>query len=127
MRQFRTALVLFALVLPFAASAQGAAAKPNADQAKLTKLEKAYTTTKAAFKKKPKDATAKKTYVKATVDYGTAVMTAGSLAPRVKYPKALALYREALKTDPNNKEAKQSAKMIEDIYKSMGRPVPKTL
>ncbi len=51
-------------------------------------------------------------------------MTSPLLGAKVKYPRALRLYREALKLDPNNKEAKANKKMIEDIYRSMGRPIP---
>ena len=48
------------------------------------------------------------------------------LAPKDKYPKALAMFRNALKIDPDNALSKNSIKLIEDIYKSMGRPVPET-
>ena len=47
-----------------------------------------------------------------------------ALAPREKYPQALVMFRDALQIDPNNTLAKDSITMIEDIYKSMGRPVP---
>jgi tetratricopeptide (TPR) repeat protein len=60
----------------------------------------------------------------ATVEYGTAVMLAPELTPKEKYPKALRLFREVLKLDPDNAQAKKSAETIEAIYKSMGRPVP---
>ncbi len=46
------------------------------------------------------------------------------LPPREKYPKSLAMFRDALEIDPNNALAKQSIQLIEDIYTSMGRPVP---
>jgi Flp pilus assembly protein TadD len=38
--------------------------------------------------------------------------------------QALKMFREALQLDPNNALAKDGIKLIEDIYKSMGRPVP---
>lgn len=52
------------------------------------------------------------------------IMLDPALAPRDKYPKALAMFRDALKIDPDNALAKKSITLIEDIYKSMGRPVP---
>lgn len=86
-------------------------------------MEAYQVTTKSAFSKKPSPTT-KKAYVSATVKYGTACMNSDALDRKVKYKKALQLYREALKVDPSNKEAKENAKMIEDVYRSMGRPVP---
>ncbi len=47
-----------------------------------------------------------------------------ALAPREKYPQALVMFRDALQIDPNNALAKDSITLIEDIYTSMGRPVP---
>lgn len=52
------------------------------------------------------------------------VMLDPALPPREKYPKALGMFRDALKIDPDNALAKDSIKLIEDIYKGMGRPVP---
>lgn len=44
--------------------------------------------------------------------------------PRVKYTTALKEYRKVLTYDKNNQKAATNIKTIEDIYKSMGRPVP---
>ena len=41
-----------------------------------------------------------------------------------KYPAALRAYRKALEFDKTNAKATANVKTIEDIYKSMGRPVP---
>jgi hypothetical protein len=54
------------------------------------------------------------------------IMLDPDLPPRDKYPKALGMFRDALKIDPGNALATQSITLIEDIYKSMGRPVPET-
>ena len=42
-----------------------------------------------------------------------------------KYEAAFPVYERVLALDPNNREAKTNAKLIEDIYRSMGRPIPK--
>lgn len=52
------------------------------------------------------------------------IMLDPALAPKDKYPKALGMFRDALKIDPDNALAARSITLIEDIYKSMGRPVP---
>jgi lipoprotein-anchoring transpeptidase ErfK/SrfK len=54
------------------------------------------------------------------------VMLDPALPPREKYPNALAIFRNALKIDPDNVLAKDGVKLIEDVYASMGRPVPQT-
>lgn len=43
---------------------------------------------------------------------------------RVKYRKALADFREALKADPTNQTAKAAKDQIESIYRSLHRPIP---
>lgn len=52
------------------------------------------------------------------------IMLDPALAPKDKYPTALGMFRDALEIDPNNALSKKSLTLIEDIYKSMGRPVP---
>ena len=44
--------------------------------------------------------------------------------PRVKYTTALKEYRKVLTYEKSNQKAATNIKTIEDIYKSMGRPVP---
>ena len=118
-----------ALVAVAIASACALAQSPDPaiekEKKEIKRLEGRYATTQAALKKSPRSAAAKKSHVEVTVKLATTVMNARSLAPKDKYPRALRLYREALKLDPSNKEAKANSKMIEDIYKSLGRPVPK--
>ncbi|GAB4463224.1 MAG: hypothetical protein OHK0029_31490 [Armatimonadaceae bacterium] len=43
---------------------------------------------------------------------------------RVKYRAALSDFRKALAAQPDNTEAQKAKKQIEDIYQSMGMPIP---
>jgi tetratricopeptide (TPR) repeat protein len=77
----------------------------------------------AQYKKKPTPQL-KNQLAQAYYDYGHAMMTDGALGPRIKYPGALRAYRQALKLNPNHKQAKADKDMIERIYRQMGRPIP---
>ncbi len=52
------------------------------------------------------------------------LMFEANLSPKKKYKPALQRYRRVLELDPANKEAQENKKQIEDIYQSMGMPVP---
>jgi hypothetical protein len=52
------------------------------------------------------------------------LMFEADLPPKQKYKPALRRYRRVLQLDPNNKEAAANKKQIEDIYQSMGMPIP---
>ena len=52
------------------------------------------------------------------------LMFEANLSPKKKYKPALQRYRRVLELDPNNMEAAENKKQIEDIYQSMGMPVP---
>lgn len=54
------------------------------------------------------------------------IMLDPDLPPREKYPQALGMFREALTIDPGNALAQEGITLIEDVYRSMGRPVPQT-
>lgn len=92
--------------------------------AQLTQFQKDYETAKSAYAKDPKSPKAKEALVITTVRLGTATMVSPALESRVKYRRALELYREALKLDPENHEALANKKQIEDVYRSMGREIP---
>ncbi len=51
-------------------------------------------------------------------------MSNDQVPPREKYTTALREYRKVLVYEKTNKKALDNVKVIEDIYKSMGRPVP---
>lgn len=53
------------------------------------------------------------------------LMFDSSLPPRQKYKPALKYYNKVLEIDPKNAEALKNKKQIEDIYESMGMPIPK--
>jgi tetratricopeptide (TPR) repeat protein len=98
--------------------------KPEEKKQTVAEAQAQVKTAGAAYKKNPKDAATKKAYAGSLADLGHATMLDQSIAPRKRYPDALNLYRQALKLDPTNKTALEDKKMIEDVYKSMGRPIP---
>ncbi len=93
--------------------------------AMLGKLTKSYEAAKAKFVAKPKAADTKKVYISSAMALAEAVRVSPALGPKDKYPRSLRLFREVLKTDPGNKTAKARRDEIEEIYRSMGRPIPK--
>ncbi len=93
--------------------------------ANLQKLENLQVASKTKFQKAPKDAKKRKEYISLTLTLANNVQASMALSSKEKYPKSLRLYREVLKTDPKNAEAKENKERIEMIYRSMGRPIPK--
>jgi hypothetical protein len=79
----------------------------------------------AAYRQNPNDAQAKAKLVSAKYEYGAKLMMDDNVPPRQKYRPALLAFNEVLELDPNHKEAKTNKTMIEDIYRSMGMPIPK--
>jgi len=102
------------------APAPAAPAKPSIDD-----LKKAVGETSAALKKAPKDPAAKKAHSASLTALAKGVMDNGDMPPAKRYPEALSLLRKAVALDPTNKEAASTKKMIEDVYKQMGKPLPK--
>jgi tetratricopeptide (TPR) repeat protein len=113
------ALLAAALLLAVSARAQ------TDEKKELATYQKAYSAAKKILAAKPKDPKVRSNFVAAGNRLATRTMTADSLPPRMKYPTALRLYREVLKVEPKNYEAKNNSEMIISIYKSMGRPIPK--
>ncbi|MDZ4711986.1 MAG: hypothetical protein SGI89_06630 [bacterium] len=52
------------------------------------------------------------------------LMFEANLPAREKYRPALKYYRQIIAIDPKNQEAATNKKQIEDIYESMGMPIP---
>ena len=63
--------------------------------------------------------------VKAYVAFGDYMQYESTVSPRQgKYHRALLEYRHALDLDPGNTKVTGEIAQIEDIYRSMGRPIP---
>jgi hypothetical protein len=77
----------------------------------------------AKFEKTKSDAD-KKAAVEKQMLAANFLMFEAELPPKQKYKPALKRYRRVLQLDPNNKEAAANKKQIEDIYQSMGMPIP---
>jgi hypothetical protein len=103
---------------PYAGGA--AAEKPSP---KTVKLQKKAEQLAAQYKKKP-NAKLKTQLAQAWYEYGHARMYDQALSPRQKYRPALKAFREALKFNPQHKQAKTEKETIENIYRQMGMPVP---
>jgi tetratricopeptide (TPR) repeat protein len=78
----------------------------------------------ALAKESPSDVALKQSLVSAHLKYAAFFMYNDTLSPKEKYPSALKQYREVLKIDPTNADAKQNADLIINIYHQMGREVP---
>ncbi len=66
----------------------------------------------------------KKACIFAQLKAANFLMFEADLPPREKYKPALQRYRRVLELDPKNQEAMANKTEIEDIYKSMGKPIP---
>lgn len=109
------------------APAGGGEAKPEAPAGpSIDALKAAAAKAEAAAAKAPKDKKLAAAAGKALAELGHAQMMDQSVPPRLRYPQALATLRKAVKVDATNKAAAADIKAIEDAYKSMGRPVPKS-
>ena len=115
----RRAFLLVAVALATGARAQSKEVK------QLTEFRGAYAKAKAGLAARPKDPKAKKAFVAAGDRLALATMTADSLPRTTKYRDALRIYREVLKVEPTNHEAKTNSEMMIRIYRQMGRPIPK--
>ena len=66
----------------------------------------------------------KKIYIDKQLSAANYLMFEANLSPKKKYKPALQRYNKVLEIDPKNTEAMENKKQIEDIYQSMGMPVP---
>ena len=115
-------------VLAAAAAATMWAANPSLQEAKkqiaAKRYDEAIVSLEKAHKAEPKSAEVQKAFADAYTGQGDTFMYNAALPPRMKYPQALKSYRKALEYDKTNKKAQTGISTIENIYKSMGRPIP---
>jgi ABC-type enterochelin transport system substrate-binding protein len=79
---------------------------------------------KSAYDAK-KDAASKTALVEAYVRFADYMTYESPVSPRQgKYHRALVEYRHALALDAGNEKVLKEISQIEDIYRSMGRPIP---
>jgi hypothetical protein len=136
-RFFATSVAILTLAGSFAASTVIAQNPPYAGQKppfaggskdekdpEVDKLVAAAAKVEKQFKAKPKDAKLKKKVGEAYYQAGHTMMMSPKLGFKTKYRGALKHFRTALKYDPGHAKAAEEKKTIEDIYKSMGRPIP---
>lgn len=71
-----------------------------------------------------KDNGVKKDLIAKHMAAGNYLMFEANLSPKKKYKPALKHYRRILELDPSNAEAQRNKTQIEEIYTSMGRPIP---
>lgn len=66
----------------------------------------------------------KKEYITKQMTAANYLMFEANLSPKKKYKPALQRYNKILEIDPKNAEALENKQQIEDIYQSMGMPIP---
>jgi hypothetical protein len=124
MRSWRLALVVLVLAaVGTSVSAQPMMMGGDKPSPKTVALQKKADQLMAQYKKKP-NPKLKLQAAQAEYEYGHARMFDNALSPRQKYRPALFAFREALKLNPNLKQARQEKDAIENVYKGMGMPIP---
>ncbi len=90
---------------------------------KAVEMMKVADDAEAKYVKSKSDAD-KKEYITKQMSAANYLMFEADLSPKKKYKPALARYNKVLEIDPKNAEAIENKKQIEDIYQSMGLPIP---
>ncbi len=114
-----------------AATAAQPAAKRDVSTATLVKIDEdiqqyadAVDAAKAAYEAQENEANKTKLF-KAYVAFGDYMQYDSNVSPREgKYHRALLEYRNALALNPDDQKVTGEITQIEDIYRSMGRPIP---
>lgn len=89
----------------------------------LAKLTEEADAADAAYRKS-KSEKDKETCIKMQLRAANYLMFEADLPPKDKYKPALQRYRRILELDPGNQEAMVNKEQIEEIYESMGKPIP---
>ena len=90
---------------------------------KAVEMMKAADDAEAKFMSSKSDAD-KKDYITKQMSAANYLMFEANLSPKKKYKPALQRYNKVLALDPKHAEALENKKQIEDIYQSMGMPIP---
>lgn len=94
------------------------------DSITVAKLTKEADDADGKYQKTKSDADKKEAVDKQMAAANFLMFKADSFTPKKKYRPALKRYNRVLEIDPANKEAAADKKQIEDIYTSMGMPIP---
>ena len=94
------------------------------DSATVAKLTKDADDADAKYQKTKSEADKKDAVDKQMAAANFLMFKADSFTPKKKYRPALKRYNRVLEIDPANKEAAANKKQLEDIYTSMGMPIP---
>ncbi len=94
------------------------------DSATVAKLTQQADEADAKYQKSKSEADKKEAVDKQLAAANFLMFKADSFTPKKKYRPALKRYNRVLEIDPANKEAAADKKQIEDIYQSMGMPIP---
>ncbi|NOS86561.1 MAG: hypothetical protein HOP31_15610 [Ignavibacteria bacterium] len=97
--------------------------KDTEGDTKAQDMMKAADDAEAKYVKSKSDAD-KKEYITKQMGAANYLMFEANLSPKKKYKPALQRYNKVLEIDPKNAEAMENKKQIEDIYQSMGMPIP---
>jgi len=90
----------------------------------IQKFEDATATAKKLYEIRKDDASRSK-LVQAYISFGDYMQYESPVSPRQgKYHRSLLEYRNALELDSQNRKVQAEITQIEDIYRSMGRPIP---
>ena len=90
---------------------------------KAEQLSKVADDADAQYQKTKSDAD-KKIAIDKQMKAANYLMFEANLSPKKKYRPALKRYRRVLELDPKNDEAQKNKQQLEDIYRSMGMPIP---
>jgi tetratricopeptide (TPR) repeat protein len=104
-----------------AGSGGAAGAASDRDLVKTAELDKRIKDAAEKAKVSGASAADRKAAADAYIARGNVYFNAGQ--PRL-YKYALADFKQAVRYDPQNDEAREKIKTIEDIYASLGRPIP---